>query len=68
MVSSSSKPLSPELSQIVLNALDQGILHRRDYLKLTAAMLSQTNLTADDRSRINKLFDQVRSGQIHLIT
>lgn len=66
MVSSSSG-LSQNLEQLALSAIDKGVLHRRDHLKLTAAMLSQPNLTASERTHINKLFDLVRSGRVQLI-
>jgi Ni,Fe-hydrogenase I small subunit len=66
MVSSVSPGLPFNIEQLVANAINQGVLNRRDYLKLAAAMLATSSLTATERNHINQVFDFIRSGQVHL--
>lgn len=65
MVSSASRRSSHNIEACVAEALRQGVLKRRDHLKLTAALLS-SHLSADERQQINQVFDLVRAGQIRL--
>ncbi|QQE63574.1 hypothetical protein GFS31_02410 [Leptolyngbya sp. BL0902] len=46
-------------------AMRQGVLKRRDHLRLTSALLS-SQLSAEDRHQINQVFDLVRAGRIRL--
>ncbi len=66
MMLSGSPSLPSNIETLVTNALSQGVLHRRDYLKLVAAMLASSSLTATERHHINQVFDFIRSGRVHL--
>jgi hypothetical protein len=66
MVSSTSRRSPQNIEPCVSEALRQGVLNRRDHLKLTAALLS-SQLSAEDRQQINQVFDLVRAGHIHLV-
>lgn len=65
MVSSTSRYSSQYIETCVAEALRQGLLRRRDHLKLTAALLSSP-LSDAERQQINQVFDLVRAGQIQL--
>jgi hypothetical protein len=67
MVSSISKGLPQNIEQLVTDAISQGVLRRRDHLKLTAAMLSSPNLSVTERTHINQMFDLIRSGRVRLM-
>ncbi|NJL48819.1 MAG: hypothetical protein HC929_16765 [Leptolyngbyaceae cyanobacterium SM2_5_2] len=66
MVLSVSPNWPSSIEQLAVNAIRQGVLNRRDYLKLTAAMLASSSLTLTERNSINQVFDFIRSGQVHL--
>jgi hypothetical protein len=56
----------PDISTLVSNVIQQGVLKRRDHLTLATAMLSNPTLTARDRQQINQVFDGIRAGRVHL--
>ena len=65
MVPSASHRSSQYIETCVAEALRQGVLRRRDHLKLTAALLSSP-LSDGERQQINQVFDLVRAGRIQL--
>lgn len=70
MVSSTSRQSSHNsphnLEPCISEAIRQGMLKRRDHLRLTAALLS-SHLSADERHQVNQVFDLVRAGRIRLV-
>jgi hypothetical protein len=42
-------------------------LSRSDYLYLTSLVLADTSLNNVDRRRINRLFDNIQTGQLSLV-
>lgn len=66
MVSSVRQEPQFNIGYLIDNALQKGVLHRRDHLALTAAMLSDPALTAEERNYINRLFDFIRMGRVQL--
>jgi hypothetical protein len=42
-------------------------LSRSDYLYLTSLILADTSLNNVDRRRINRLFDNIQTGQLSLV-
>ena len=67
MVSSTSRRLPLNIEQLATEAISQGVIKRRDHLKLTAVMLSSASLTPTERHNINQVFDLVRAGRVQLI-
>lgn len=65
MVSSTSRHSPQSIESCVAEAIRQGVLKRRDHLRLTTALLS-SQLSAENRQQINQVFDLVRTGHIHL--
>lgn len=65
MVSPASRRSPQNLQPCISEALRQGVLKRRDHLRLTAALLS-SQLSPEERQQINQVFDWVRAGRIHL--
>ena len=70
MVSSTSRRSSQysehSIEQCVAEALRQGVLKRRDHLKLSATLLTDAQLSPQTRQQINEVFDLVRAGRIRL--
>lgn len=65
MVPSTSRHSPPNLEPCLSEAIQQGVLKRRDHLRLMAALLS-SHLSTEERQRINQVFDLVRAGRIRL--
>jgi hypothetical protein len=55
------------IQTLVQRAVRSRQLSRHDHLKLTSAILSDTNMAPTDRFHINRLLDYVRAGKISLI-
>ena len=53
--------------QLVDRALAAQQITRQDYLLLTSALLSASDLTEAERRDINRLFDTVQTGRLKLI-
>jgi hypothetical protein len=66
MVSSLPHNSSSDLQPLVVLAIEQGVLSRRDHLTLATAMLSNPTLTDRDRQQINRVFDSIRAGRVRL--
>ncbi|MFH7244626.1 MAG: hypothetical protein ACHWZW_17455 [Spirulina sp.] len=62
----SSQPSEHHIEQCVAEALRQGVLKRRDHLKLSSTLLTGAQLPPDLRQQINQVFDLVRAGRIRL--
>jgi hypothetical protein len=71
MVSSTSRRSSQQsehyIEQCVAEALRQGVLKRRDHLKLSSILLTGAQLHPNVRQQINEVFDLVRAGRIRLV-
>ncbi|MGB3404171.1 MAG: hypothetical protein WBA77_15920 [Microcoleaceae cyanobacterium] len=52
---------------LIERILTSGQLNRWEYLTLMSAILSNRDLTIDDRHQINRIFDYVQTGRLKLI-
>jgi len=55
------------IQSLVQSAVTARELSRREHLKLTSAILSDTSMAPSDRFHINRLLDYVRAGKVQLI-
>ncbi len=55
------------LTQLLDRILTSGELDRSDYLKLMSAILSDHQISDDQRNEINRIFDYVQTGRFTLI-
>ena len=55
------------INQMVNRIITSGKLNRQEHLQLTSSILSGKKITDEERSKINKIFDLIKSGQINLI-
>lgn len=55
------------MQTLVQNIKQTGQLSRQDHLMLSSILLSAFELSAVERSQINRIFDDIRSGQITLM-
>ena len=61
------RPSSLNIQQIVDQILSEGQLSRQEYLQLTTAILSDYNVTDEERRQINFIFDEVQAGRLTLV-
>ncbi|MCL2938466.1 MAG: hypothetical protein MGU50_18905 [Trichodesmium sp. MAG_R02] len=55
------------INQMVNRIITSGKLNRQEHLQLTSSILSGKKITDKERSKINKIFDLIKIGQINLI-
>ena len=55
------------INQMVNRIITSGQLNRQEHLQLTSSILSGKKITDEERSKINKIFDLIKIGQINLI-
>ncbi|MDE5083170.1 MAG: hypothetical protein O4808_20135 [Trichodesmium sp. St17_bin3_1_1] len=55
------------INQMVNRIITSGKLNRQEHLQLTSSILSGKKITDEERSKINKIFDLIKIGQINLI-
>lgn len=53
--------------QLVDRILNSGQLSRREYLQLVSTILSDYKVTDEERSQINRVFDEVQIGHLKLV-
>lgn len=55
---------SQAIAQITDRILSTGQLSRPDYLQLVTTILSDYNVTDEERSQINHVFDELQAGKL----
>lgn len=55
---------SQAIAQIVDRILNTGQLSRPEYLQLVTTILSDYNVTDEERSQINRVFDELQAGKL----
>lgn len=55
------------LKPIVERILKTGQLSRQEHLQLVTTFLSDYKVTDDDRSQINRIFDDLQTGRLKII-
>lgn len=61
------RPSSLNIQPIVDQILSGGQLSRQEYLQLTTAILSDYNVTDEERRQINFIFDEVQASRLTLV-
>ena len=56
-------PIKPMIDQI----LSAGQISRQEHLRLTSAMLSDFELTDEDRRNMNRIFDYIQANRLKII-
>ena len=67
MVSIPQRQSSLNLQPLVDQIISGGQLSRQEYLQMTRAILSDYNVTEEERRQINHLFDDVQAGRLQLV-
>ncbi|NJL40198.1 MAG: hypothetical protein HC840_03115 [Leptolyngbyaceae cyanobacterium RM2_2_4] len=55
------------IRQIVDSITTSGRMSRQDYLYLTSAILSDCQITEEERRQINRTFDHIQTGRLKLV-
>lgn len=55
------------VKQIIDQILISGQVSREGYMQLTSAILSDKQITEEDRRQINHIFDYLQAGRLKLI-
>ncbi|MBE9126616.1 MULTISPECIES: hypothetical protein [unclassified Coleofasciculus] len=58
---------NPAIPQIVDQILNTGQLSRQEHLQLVTTILSDYNVTDEERSHINRVFDELQVGHLKFI-
>jgi hypothetical protein len=53
--------------QISEQILSVGQISRQEYLRLTSAILAETELSDEERHQINCIFDQIQTGLLKMV-
>jgi formylmethanofuran dehydrogenase subunit B len=61
--SKSSLAVQPLVAQIIAS----GQMSRKEHIQLTSAILSDQQMTNEDRQQINRVFDYIQIGRLRLI-
>lgn len=61
-----SKP-SLVIQPLVARIIASGHMSRKEHVQLTSAILSDQNMTNEDRQQINRVFDYIQIGRLKLI-
>jgi hypothetical protein len=67
MVQLSSVKSDLKIKPTVEQILAIGQMSRKEHLWLISAMLSDSDITSDDRRRINYVFDCLQTGRVKLV-
>ena len=55
------------VKQMIEQIFSAGHISRQEHLKLTSAILSDYELTDEDRRQINRIFDYIQTGRLKLL-
>lgn len=67
MAGNNQNQFSQTLKPIVERILKTGQLSRQEHLQLVTTFLSDYKVTDDDRSQINRIFDDLQTGRLKII-
>ncbi|MCA1992189.1 MAG: hypothetical protein LDL41_09115 [Coleofasciculus sp. S288] len=67
MASTPQRQSNPNLQLLIEQILAMGQLSRQEYLQLTTAILSDYNVTDEQRRQINLIFDEVQTGRLKVV-
>ncbi len=55
------------IKQIIDRIFSSGQMSRQDHIVLTYTMLSDSEISDEDRSRINQIFDYIQTGRLRIV-
>ncbi|MBD2055500.1 hypothetical protein H6F88_05600 [Oculatella sp. FACHB-28] len=55
------------IRQLVDSITTSGKMSRQDHLRLTSAILSDNEITEEERRQINRTFDYIQTGRLKLV-
>lgn len=67
MVRTVQSKLNLTIPQAIDKILAVGQINRQEHLQLTSAILSDFNLTDEDRRQINRIFDYIQMGRMEIV-
>lgn len=67
MAPTPQRQLKLTIQPLVEQILSEGQLSRQEYLQLTTAILSDYDVTDEQRRQINLIFDEVQTGRLKLL-
>ncbi len=67
MVRTLQSKLNLTIPQAIDKILAVGQINRQEHLQLTSAILSDFNLTDEDRRQINRIFDYIQMGRMEIV-
>lgn len=67
MAGNNQNQFSQTLKPVVERILKTGQLSRQEHLQLVTTFLSDYKVTDDDRSQINRIFDDLQTGRLKII-
>lgn len=67
MAGNNQNQFSQTFKPIVERILKTGQLSRQEHLQLVTTFLSDYKVTDDDRSQINRIFDDLQTGRLKII-
>ena len=67
MAKQSQTQASIKINEVVEQILESEQIRRLEHLQLTSAILSDKNITEDERRQINRIFDYIQTGRIKIV-
>ncbi|HEY9691218.1 MAG TPA: hypothetical protein V6D15_03390 [Oculatellaceae cyanobacterium] len=67
MASTRERVSNLNIHKIVERILLSGQLTRQEYVHLITTMLSDSHITDEERPQLNRVFDNIQSGQIKFV-
>lgn len=67
MIRTGQSKLNLTIPQAIDKILAVGQINRQEHLQLTSAILSDFNLTDEDRRQINRIFDYIQMGRMEIV-
>lgn len=67
MAKQSQIQASIKINELVEQILESDQIRRLEHLQLTSAILSDKNITEEERRQINRIFDYIQTGRIKIV-
>lgn len=67
MVKATQNRFNLSTQRLIDRILEHGQLNRQEHLQLASMLLSGQRISEEERRQINRIFDGVQTGQLHLL-
>ncbi|NER39637.1 MAG: hypothetical protein F6J93_37830 [Oscillatoria sp. SIO1A7] len=67
MAKQSQAQASIKINELVEQILESEQIKRLEHLELTSAILSDKNITEEERRQINRIFDYIQTGRVKIV-